>query len=256
MITASRNRSFGMVEDHLKYRFDYPEKLIDFLYDACGFSRESVIADIGSGMGTFTRLLLERGSRVVAIEPCRELRETAERILADEFPRFFSLEACAENTTLSDASVHHIACAQSFHYFDGEKCRREFRRILRPEGSVVLIGMRPVCDDEFNRECDALIRRYSGYGRGMGGEDMDSVYSAFFSGSGFVNFSLSGQMSLDFEGLRGRLFSSYCLPGPGENGHDELMEELELLFELYQQSGKVNYIYEIRAYAGKPDDAI
>lgn len=255
MVTISRSRSINMVEYHLRYRLDYPGKLVDFLYNECGFSRESVIADIGSGIGTFTRHLLERGSRVVAIEPDRELRETAERILADEFPRFFSLEASAENTTLSDASVHHIVCAQSFHYFDGERCRREFRRILRPGGSVVLIGMKPACDDEFTRECDALIRRYSGYRRGMGGEDMDSVYSGFFSNSGYVHFSLSGQISLDFDGFRGRLFSSYCLPEPGENAYDELMEELELLFEIYQQSGKVNYRYEIRAYAGKPDAA-
>lgn len=256
MVTASRSHSFSTVENYLKYRLDYPEKLIDFLYDACDFSRESVIADIGSGTGTFTRHLLERGSRVVAIEPDRELRETAERILSDEFPRFFSLEASAENTTLSDASVNHIVCAQSFHYFDGEKCRREFRRILRPEGSVVLIGMKPAGDDEFARECDALIRRYSGYGRGKDGADMDSVYSAFFSPSGVSGFSHSGQLSLDFDGFCGRLFSFFCLPGPGDDRYDDLLEEMELLFELYQQSGKVNYRYEIRAYAGKPDAAI
>ena len=61
-----------MVENYLKYKLDYPRKLIDFLYNECDFSWESVIADIGSGTGTFTRLLLERGSRVVAIEPDRE----------------------------------------------------------------------------------------------------------------------------------------------------------------------------------------
>jgi len=92
MLTESRNRSPGMAENYFKYKLDYPRKLIDFLYNECDFSWESVIADIGSGTGTFTRLLLERGSRVVAIEPDRELRETTERILEDEFPRFFPLK--------------------------------------------------------------------------------------------------------------------------------------------------------------------
>lgn len=253
MLTGSRSRSPGMVENYLKYKLDYPRKLIDFLYNECDFSWESVIADIGSGTGTFTRLLLERGSRVVAIEPDRELRETAERILEDEFPRFFSLEATAENTTLSDRSIHHIVCAQSFHFFDTKKCRKEFRRILRPGGSVALIVMMPSCHDEFSSECEALIRRHSKDIPGTGDSSLDSIYSDFFQKFGYSTLSLSSQLSLDFDSFSGRLLSSFNLPGPFDEGHEDLMEEMDLLFELYQQSGRVTYMYDLKVYAGKLD---
>lgn len=255
MLTGSRRYSSRMVENYLKYKLDYPVELINFLYYECSFSWESVIADIGAGTGAFTSLLLERGSRVVAIEPNRELREIAERILTDEFPRYVSLEGSAENTTLSDASVNHIVCAQSFHFFDTEKCKREFSRILQPEGFVVLIGMMPVCDDEFSKECAALIGRYAQNPGGMGGGDLDSLYSGFFGRSCQVSFAVDNQLSLDFDSFNGMLLSSYCLPQPGEEGHDDLMEELELLFELYQQSGKVAFKYALKAYAGKPGEA-
>lgn len=254
MITGSCRRHAGTVENYLKYKPDYPRKLIDFLYDECGFSWESVIADIGSGIGTFTRLLLERGSRVVAIEPVRELRETAQRILEDEFPRFFSLDATAENTTLSDSSVHHVVCAQSFHFFDAEKCKEEFRRILRPEGSVVLIAMMPSPADEFSSECEALIMRHSRSIGKNGVKDLRSIYSGFFEGFGYSTFSVQNQVDLDFEDFSGRLFSCFDLPGPDEDGFEDLMEEMDLLFQLYQESGRVTYRYDVVAYAGKLKD--
>lgn len=252
MLMESSGRSHSKVENYLKFKPNYPRKLIDFLYDDCGFSWESVIADIGSGTGTFTRLLLERGSRVVGIEPNREMRETAERILCDEFPRFVSLNATAENTTLSAASIHHIVCAQSFHFFDMEKCKKEFTRILKPGGSIALIQNRPVVEsDEFSHEYEALIKRYSNYDGNNGNTCNENVYADFFRESRFSVFSLPDQLALDFETLKSRMISFPDLPAQGEKGYFELMEELEILFELYNQSGKVVLRYQTEAYAGK-----
>lgn len=252
MLMESTGRSPSMVENYLRFKPNYPRKLIDFLYDDCGFSWESVIADIGSGTGTFTRLLLEKGSRVVGIEPNREMRETAERILCDEFPRFVSLDATAENTTLSDVSIHHIVCAQSFHFFNIDKCKKEFARILRPGGSVALIRSRPVVDnDEFSHEYEALVRRYSNDEGNNRTKINENLFSDFFPASSFLVFSLPDQLILDFEALKGRMLFFSDMPALGEKGYHELIEELEILFELYNQSGKVVLKYKTEAYAGK-----
>ena len=53
----------GKADFYRKYRPSYPKELIDYLY-TIHFSSDSVIADFGAGTGIFTRLLLERGSKV------------------------------------------------------------------------------------------------------------------------------------------------------------------------------------------------
>jgi 16S rRNA A1518/A1519 N6-dimethyltransferase RsmA/KsgA/DIM1 with predicted DNA glycosylase/AP lyase activity len=76
----SKKRFSNRVENYIKYRPSYPKEAINFLYVNLGFNEKSIIADIGSGTGIFTKLLLERGSKVVAIEPNKEMRNAAEVI--------------------------------------------------------------------------------------------------------------------------------------------------------------------------------
>lgn len=66
------------------------------------------------------------------------MRRAGERAL-QHFGRFTSVAATAENTTLSDRSVDFVTAGQAFHWFDAGKARREFARVLKPGGSVVLI---------------------------------------------------------------------------------------------------------------------
>lgn len=253
MAVGSMSRFSGRVENYLKYRPSYPKKLIDYLYNECGFSRESVIADIGSGTGVFSRLLLERGSRVVAIEPNDDMRQAAERILCDEFSRFVSFKACAENTTLSEASVHHIVCAQSFHWFDMNKCRDEFARILRPGGSLLLVYNKRLTDDDaFASGYDALVQRYAKDYATVGHQNLQELdYAAIYNGLPYALLTIPNQQILDFDGVRGRLLSNSYMPDIGEAGHEEMLDELRSLFELYSQTGKILMKYVTEARIGQ-----
>jgi phospholipid N-methyltransferase len=60
----SKMRFSDRVENYVKYRPSYPKAAVDFLYGELGFNANSTIADIGSGTGIFTQLLLEHGSNV------------------------------------------------------------------------------------------------------------------------------------------------------------------------------------------------
>ena len=93
---------------------------------------------MGSGTGKLTELFLKNDNPVLGVEPNREMREAAERLLK-AYPRFESINATAEATTLADRSVDMIAAGQAFHWFDREKTRLEFARILKPGGWGVLI---------------------------------------------------------------------------------------------------------------------
>lgn len=72
------------VENYVRYRPTYPREVIACLKKNCGLTKEALVADVGSGTGILTKLFLENGNRVFAIEPNREMREAAEKLLAEE----------------------------------------------------------------------------------------------------------------------------------------------------------------------------
>src|ERR1700675_1295215 len=97
------------VENYVRYRPGYPPEVLQALRDECGLTSNHVVADIASGTGIWTRMLLENGNRVFGVEPNTEMREAGERLLAEfpkfGFPSFISVAGTAEATTLVDHSV-------------------------------------------------------------------------------------------------------------------------------------------------------
>ena len=109
------------------------------LQDECGLAPDHVIADIASGTGIWTRMLLENGNPVFGVEPNAEMRQAGERLLA-EFPNFTSVAGTAEATTLPDASVDFVTAAQAAHWFDRERARRRSSfAFSKPGGWLVLL---------------------------------------------------------------------------------------------------------------------
>src|SRR5438128_9575556 len=145
-------RFSNRVEAYSKYRPGYPSAIIDFLTAQCGLSRNSIIADVGSGTGILSELFLKNGNQVFGVEPNREMREAGKRILAD-YSNFKSVEGSAESTSLPDKSVDFITAAQAFHWFDHERTRTEFARILKPNGWIILLwNERPTDSTPFLRD--------------------------------------------------------------------------------------------------------
>src|SRR6185312_11033825 len=126
-------RFTSRVEDYVKYRPGYPPNIVDLLERHAGLKPNSVLADVGSGTGILSEIFLRRGDTVLGIEPNREMRQAAERALAG-FPRFRSIDATGESTSLEDASVDAVLTAQAFHWLDGPRAASEFRRITKHRG--------------------------------------------------------------------------------------------------------------------------
>src|SRR5512138_2362812 len=120
-------RFTSRVEDYLRYRPSYPTEIMKNLSEDCGLTDGSVVADIGSGTGFLSRLLLDAGCEVYGVEPNPRMRDAAEEYL-QSFPRFHSIAGSAEDTTLPAASVDAVTAAQAFHWFDTERARHEFIR--------------------------------------------------------------------------------------------------------------------------------
>ncbi len=134
----SSNTFSGRANNYTFGRPDYPVKLIEALYSDYGVSTNSIIADIGSGTGKFSRQLLDKGSTVICVEPNDDMRLTAEKELSS-YSNFRSVKGTYNATSLKNESVDFITSAQAFHWFDELVFKEECNRILRSMGKVALV---------------------------------------------------------------------------------------------------------------------
>jgi SAM-dependent methyltransferase len=93
------------------------------------------VLDLGAGTGKFTRLLLDAGLDVVAVEPSAPMRDQ----LAAVAGQAAIFEGTAERVPLPDASVDAVVCAQAWHWVDPARAVPETARVLRPGGTLSLI---------------------------------------------------------------------------------------------------------------------
>jgi len=245
-----KNRFSSRVDNYVRFRPGYPKEILVMLKSECGLNSHSVIADIGSGTGKLTELFLENGNRVFGVEPNRDMREAGERLLK-VFPNFTSVAASAEETTLPNASADFIAAGQAFHWFDRDRCRKEFARILKPGGWIVLVwNDRKTETTPFLVEYEKLLQTYAtDYSKVDHKQIDDDVVKDFFGYAPSKKAFPSGQ-AFDYEGLQGRLLSSSYAPEKGQPGHDEMLRELERLFHAHQENGRVEFAYDTVVYYG------
>lgn len=152
------DRFSNKAEKYELYRPTYTEESILKILDLCNIipSNEIKVADIGSGTGKFTQLLLDKGFIVYAIEPNEQMRTIAEKKFSN-YNNFNSINKIAEDTNLEDNSISIITAAQAFHYFDLKKTKKEFMRILKPDGKVALLWNFRLRESDFIREYENII---------------------------------------------------------------------------------------------------
>ncbi|MCP4644338.1 MAG: class I SAM-dependent methyltransferase [bacterium] len=239
------------VDDYIAYRPSYPPAVIDALRNHAGLHGASTIADIGSGTGILTRLLLDAGWQVFAIEPNPEMRLAAEHLLGDH-PRFHSVVGMAEDTRLASESIDLITVAQAFHWFRPDETRREFERILRPNGTVALIWNNRKKDSPFLRAYDTLLTTQTAeYASVKHTNITDDEIQAFFGPDGCVLMTCPNEQHLDLSGLTGRAQSSSYVPALDDPAHVPFMRELEALFDQFAADGRVTFEYTTKVHIGR-----
>lgn len=246
-MTDARSRFSDRVANYIRYRPGYPPELIATLLAG---SDTPVVADIGSGTGIFTRLLLQRGLKVFGIEPNANMRQAGEEYLA-EYGNFVSIDGGAEDTGLDDSSIDLITAAQAFHWFHNEQSRIEFARILKPDGQLALIWNKRRIEQPFQQAYDALLREIAPeYGQ-VNHMNLSSDDIAAFFATGEMDIQhFDYHQQLDFNGLIGRLKSSSYCPPEGSQPYDQLLKELRLLFDKHAVDGMLSFDYDSQLYRG------
>lgn len=245
------SRFSDRVENYVRYRPGYPAEVLRALQAECGLRQDHVIADIASGTGIWTRMLLGNGNRVFAVEPNQEMRDAGEQFLSG-FPNLASVAGKAEATTLPDASVDFVTAAQAAHWFDRQAARKEFVRILRPDGWLVLLWNERLIDrTPFLKAYEDLLLTYGTDYEEVRHERTTDAVSEFFEPAPYQERSFPMRQEFEYEGLEGRLLSSSYAPGPGHPKHALMLGELRRIFEENAEAGRVAFEYTTRVYFGK-----
>ncbi|SKA93262.1 Methyltransferase domain-containing protein [Prosthecobacter debontii] len=247
---SPESRFSSRVENYIRYRPSYPPQVIQLLLSEASLDRSSRVADIGSGTGIFTQMLLAAGCTVFGVEPNADMRAAAERLLGRN-PRFISIGAPAQATTLEDHTVDLITAAQAFHWFDTPETRQEFPRILSPQGHIALIwNKRELDTTPFLRAYEQLLLTYgTDYAR-VRHENIDDARLAQFFPEGYSTHEFANAQIFDFDGLRGRLLSSSYAPEAGHPHYPAMLTALRELFDTHQANGTVTFAYTTRVYLG------
>ncbi len=248
----SKARFSNRVEDYVRYRPSYPADVLATLRRECGLTSSSTIADIGAGTGILSQLFLSNGNTVYAVEPNEPMRRAAIEWLGSD-PKFHAGAGSAEETRLDTASADFVIAAQAFHWFDRQRCKREFARILRPGGWIVLLwNDRDETSMPFARDYEQLLVTF--------GKDYLQVKHRNISKSDIADFFRPAKMTVrrlanfqdfDLDGLLGRLRSSSYVPAAGERNHEEITLAARELFARYQVGGIVRMEYETVMYFGQ-----
>ncbi|MES2314165.1 MAG: class I SAM-dependent methyltransferase [Pseudomonadota bacterium] len=247
----STARFSDRVDDYVRYRPDYPPALIEWLQREQGVDAGWRVADVGAGTGISSKMFLDAGYRVTAVEPNAPMRAAAERWL-QAYESFDAVDGKADATGLPDASVDLVTVAQAFHWFDQETTRREFARILRPRGlAAIWWNSRRLTGTRFLEGYEALLQQFgtdyaSVAERYTNDERMRAWFGAGFCGSARFEHA----QRLDFEALRGRLMSSSYAPQAGHPQHEPMLRELRELFDSCAEQGTVSFDYDTRIFAG------
>jgi SAM-dependent methyltransferase len=244
------------VENYVRYRPGYPPEVLGLLRAECGLRPSHVVADIAAGTGAFTRLLLENGNSVFAVEPNTAMREMGIRQFESigsfqSNDRLVSVAGTAEETTLRSASVDFVTAAQAAHWFDLPRARAEFARILRPGGWCVLIwNERETTTSPFLRDYEQLLLTYGTDYKEVRHERTTAMIHEFFAPALSEERVFSLRQEFDYDGVAGRLLSSSYAPLEGHPSYEPMMQELRRIFRAHAEHGEVAFEYKTRVFCG------
>jgi SAM-dependent methyltransferase len=145
----------GAAEAYERGRPGYPADAVAWLAERLNLGSGRTVLDLGAGTGKLSRLLVETGARVVAVEPVEEMRRLLETVMGVE-----ALAGAAEAIPLPDASADACTIAQAFHWFEPVVALAEIHRVLRPGSALALLWNRLDEDDPLTAAFAEVVARY------------------------------------------------------------------------------------------------
>jgi ubiquinone/menaquinone biosynthesis C-methylase UbiE len=240
MISSMENteRFTGRAATYDRHRQRYPsDAVVTLLRSWCGVEPDWPIADIGAGTGMLTELFLANGNPVTAIEPNSEMRSLCERLIPT-YPLLKVLDATAEATGIPDGSVAMVAAGRALHWFDVPRALTEFRRILQPDGWLVLISLgRDKKETPQSRDFEYLLTHHGiDYTYARTGYRVHENLRDLFAAD-HHHAEIDGQQQIDWETFLGQTNSLSVVPQPNDPRAETFHRLLRDYFNTYASHG-------------------
>jgi len=248
----NRDKFTNKAENYTKYRPSYPQGFINHLVNEVGMNCESIVADIGAGTGILTKLLACKVKKIIAVEPNKDMLKVCRKHLKG-IKNFTGIDASAENTSLPDSSVDFITAAQAFHWFDREKSKSEFKRILKKNGKVIIVWNFKYADYDFLKENRSILRRFCPEFKGFTGgvENDSSSFSDFFKKDCCEYKVFDNYKTINLEEFIGGTLSASYSPSPEVSHYNNFISELTEVFNKYSTNGILKMPLKTWCYTGE-----
>lgn len=250
LAAAARKAAYTKkAEKYARYRWDYAPEAIQAIYDCTGLGKSSSLADIGAGTGILTRHFAGYLRQVYAVEPNPEMRRAAQALLV-RIPGCVVLDTAAEATGLPDASVDVITVAQAIHWFEPEAARREFWRILKPGGWLVILRNYGT-DEALEAAVGAISTAENGVRPVL--HAPHRVPEGYFYGAGdFEKRTYPFVLSNDWEIFLGAMLSTSFYPDEDDPAYAQFEAAARTVFERFSQGGRIATHGVTELFLGRP----
>ena len=235
-----------------KTRARYSNNYINLLCKEIYENKIKIAVDIAAGTGINTTILSKYVNQVIAIEPNKDMYKQLKRNILEK--NTCLINTTAQHTTLLDNSVDLITVAQAFQLLDLKDTKKEFKRILKKRGKVILVWNSKETKNELCLETQKNIKKYSKVYK-------DDIHSVSFEKDSFNNFFKEQPRFYKFidDGLNylteeeyiGRALSaSYSLTNK-DSKYNLYISDLRKVFHKYAQGNLVYFPLSTIVYIGE-----
>ncbi|MBC7877171.1 MAG: methyltransferase domain-containing protein [Anaerolineales bacterium] len=226
------NINFGLTaDDYAKHRAGFPDEFFERVFNLGIIKTNDLLVDLGTGTGTLACGFAQRGCNVIGLDISAQMLEQAKDLSEQADLNIDFRFAKAEATGLPDDSFDVVSAGQCWHWFDRPTAVAEVKRILKPNGCVVIahFDWLPLKDNVVDAT-EKLIQKYnpSWYETSANGFGLYPQWLRDLGEAGFTDiqtFSFDVDVPYSHDAWRGRIRAS---AGVGASLSDEDVSRIDL----------------------------
>ena len=231
------------------YRPNYPHSIVIFLKEKKLLMNDDLVAEVGSGTGKLTTLILKQGNQVYGVEKDKGMQDFLEKRFQGN-KNFTLVKKTAENTGLPAKKFDLLVAAQSFHLFNPIESKEEFYRIVKNNGKMVFIWYHW---DTKQEVCQKIQKLFYTFGERQQQKERTRIGLDFFNKLFYPNTiehsvvdTIKQKLSKE-EFINSMLSSSYATT-TNNNLHIEYLREIEDIFNCCEKFGYIEYSFTLEVY--------